>query len=63
MKELASYPFFNNTLITVSKCGSMHLFKNVNMSLIVRRAIFDNEDLGESAILMRLPIKEWRIAP
>lgn len=52
MKVFVSAPFFKRTFIRVSRKGSIHLFKEENISLMVIRAIFEREDLNESAIFM-----------
>jgi hypothetical protein len=52
MKELVSELFFSKIFMMFSKNGSMHRLRNVNMSAKVMRAIFERDDLKESAIFM-----------
>jgi len=52
INELVSDDFLIKILHNESNYGSMHLFKKLNISFKVIRAIFEREDLNESAIFM-----------
>lgn len=50
MKLFVSVLFLSRIFTILSRKGSMHLFKNKNISPKVIKAIFDKDDLSESAI-------------
>lgn len=58
-----SEAFFKSNFIILSNSGSIHLFKNVNISLIVISAILTKDDLNESATFKTSLTKKCSYVP
>jgi len=52
INEFVSDDFLIRILHSESSWGSIHLFKKLNISISVIRAILDSDDLSESAIFI-----------